>query len=82
MFRVKLKLTTSDMAEIFGVSRISYYKWRKGGKMRPAMQQRVETALRQIIRVVNEQRWPSGSEMRLSSTKRAKRLIELMALYD
>lgn len=80
--RTKLKLRTEDMAKVLGVSRISYYKWRKGGNMRSTTANGVEATLRKIAHVMKEQNWPTGPEMSMPSERRADRLITLMGFYD
>jgi len=82
LLRVKLKLQVNDMAEIFGVSRIAYYKWVRGGAIRPAHAAEVAVFLRKAVRVLKEQDFPTSAEARMKSADRAKRLLELMDLYD
>jgi DNA-binding XRE family transcriptional regulator len=79
--RSKLKLRAEDMASILGVSRISYYKWRKGGTMRPTTVKGVEATLRKIAHVMREHKWPTGPEMAMPAERRADRLRSLMTFY-
>lgn len=82
LLRVKLKLQVNDMAEIFGVSRIAYYKWVRGGAMRPAHAAEVAVFLQRTVRVLKEQDFPTSAEAKMKSSDRAKRLLELTELYD
>jgi|TARA_R110000868_G_scaffold21613_11_gene89461 DNA-binding XRE family transcriptional regulator len=79
--RTNLKLRVVDMAKVIGVSRITYYKWMKGGNMRHTTLTGVEAILRKITHIMREQHWPSGPEMTISSERRAERLLSLLSFY-
>ncbi len=79
--RDKLKLRAEDMAKVLGVSRITYYKWRKSGIVRLTTLAGVEATLRKITRIMRDHNWPTGPEMSIAPEQRTERLILLLDLY-
>ena len=55
--RRHMLLTTSNMAELLGVSRMTYYGWVKGKPVRKKNDERVRDMLRKLL-VTMENGWP------------------------
>jgi DNA-binding transcriptional regulator YiaG len=56
--RKHMLLTTSDMSELLGVSRMTYYGWVKGKTLRKANDAAVRAMLKRLLAVMTEHNWP------------------------
>lgn len=77
--RQHMLLTIGQMAQLMGVSRMTYYNWLSG---KPATKTNGDTArqvIRNLIAVMNEHQWPNEEAMSLSPKKRHERLLALLA---
>lgn len=75
--REHLKLRRRDMAELFGVSRMTYYRWITGRSVRVSHQTIVRYRLRKLVDIVRNG-WPDAATMQKSSDDRFKELLHLM----
>lgn len=70
-------LTTSNMAELLGVSRMTYYGWVKGKPVRKKNDDRVRDMLRKLL-VTMENGWPMPEIIAIEQKFRFKRLLEVL----
>jgi len=75
--RRHMLLTTSNMAELLKVSRMTYYGWVKGKPVRRKNHDRVITSLRSLLKIM-EDGWPQPNIIALEQKDRYKQLLELL----
>lgn len=75
--RRHMLLTHTQMARLFGVSRVTYYSWRKVGQPAERSAPRVRAILKDLLRVMTEHEWPSPAVVAMDPDER---LIELQKL--
>lgn len=75
--RRHMLLTTSNMAELLGVSRMTYYGWVKGKPVRKKNDDRVRDMLRKLL-VTMENGWPMPEIIAIEQKFRFKRLLEVL----
>lgn len=78
MLRKHMALSTSDMAKVFGVTRMTYYTWLRGGGMKATTVPRVKSRLRGLLAVMKEHQWPSPDVLAMPSSNRIAHLLELL----
>jgi DNA-binding XRE family transcriptional regulator len=78
VLRRHLMLTTSEMAEVFGVSRITYYNWVNGTPLRTKNLANAKKVIRKLIAVVKEYNWPTEEVRQLDQKQRLQRLLALL----
>lgn len=77
--RARMLLSASDMADLFGVSRVTYYAWVRGnGKVREQRKAVVKQLLRDLIAVIKEHGWPSEKVQRMKAPARLEYLKSLL----
>jgi len=69
-------LTTSNMAELLEVSRMTYYGWVKGKPVRQKNDDKVREILRKMLSILNDG-WPEPQIIALEQKERFKRLLEI-----
>tara|TARA_R100001443_G_scaffold18771_3_gene29938 strand:- start:7956 stop:8240 length:285 start_codon:yes stop_codon:yes gene_type:complete len=75
--RKHMLLTTSNMAELFTISRMTYYGWIKGKPVRKKNHDRVISTLRNLLKVM-ENGWPQPNIIALEQKDRFKELLEVL----
>tara|TARA_R100001530_G_scaffold72320_2_gene51104 strand:+ start:3981 stop:4265 length:285 start_codon:yes stop_codon:yes gene_type:complete len=75
--RKHMLLTTSNMAELLSVSRMTYYGWVKGKPVRKKNHDRVISTLRILLKAM-ENGWPQPNIIALEQKDRFKELLELL----
>ena len=70
-------LTTGNMAELLGVSRMTYYGWVKGKTVRKKNDDRVRETLRKLLGVMSNG-WPQPDVIALDQKYRFQRLLEIL----
>lgn len=75
--RQHMKLSQSDMATLFEVTRVTYYNWTRGKPVRPANAQRVRVVVRKLVAIVREG-WPAPEVVTLPPKERIRRLVALV----
>ncbi len=78
MLRKHMLLSVTDIAKVFGVSRMTYYTWLKGGGMRATTTPRVKKRLRALLAVMKEHQWPNNEVLVMPPPKRVEHLLELL----
>lgn len=81
VLRRHLMLTTSDMSEVFGVSRITYYNWTKGTPLRTKNLTNTKKIIRKLVAIVKEHNWPTEEVRQLDQKQRLQRLLALLQWY-
>lgn len=76
--RKHMLLTTVNMAQLLGVSRVTYYSWVKGGAVRRENQQRVRRVLRQLLDIMTTHGWPQPHIIASTPKQRMEALLELL----
>jgi DNA-binding transcriptional regulator YiaG len=76
--RKHMLLTTSDMAELLNVSRMTYYGWVKGKPLRKSNDEAVRTMLRRLLAVMTDHGWPMPEVIASDQKQRKERLIEIL----
>ncbi len=76
--RKHMLLTTQDMSELLGVSRMTYYGWVKGKTIRKSNEESVKNMLRKLLNVMTQHGWPMPEVIASSQKARKDRLIELL----
>jgi|TARA_R110000803_G_scaffold60921_3_gene120509 DNA-binding XRE family transcriptional regulator len=75
--RKHMLLTTSNMAELLEISRMTYYGWVKGKPVRRNNEDRVRITLRILLKAM-EGGWPQPEIISIEQKNRFKRLLELL----
>jgi len=78
VLRRHLMLTTTEMAEVFGVSRITYYNWVNGTPLRAKNLANVKKVIRKLVVIVKEHNWPTEEVRQLDQKQRLQRLLALL----
>ena len=76
--RKHMLLTVQDMAELLGVSRMTYYAWMQGKPMRKNNQANVRQMLKRLLSVMTDHGWPMPEVIAANQKRRKERLIELL----
>lgn len=76
--RKHMLLTTSDMAELLGVSRMTYYGWVKGKPLRKSNDESVRVMLRRLLAVMKDHGWPTPDVIASNQKQRKERLISIL----
>jgi predicted transcriptional regulator len=74
-------LTTGNMAELLGVSRMTYYGWVKGKSIRKKNDEKVRDTLRELLAVMSEG-WPQPEVIAIEQKERFQRLLEILGKQD
>jgi DNA-binding XRE family transcriptional regulator len=77
LLRKRLGLSTTDMAAAFLVSRMSYYLWVRGGKMRAAQSYRARKVIRVLLDLMKDKQWDEEVKP-LPPAERRERLLALV----
>lgn len=81
--RKQMLLTHKDMCFFFGVSRMTYYKWQNGrSSPRPMSTAKIKTRLRQLLKVMTEESWPSPDVLAASQPERLDMLLAAVAKHS
>jgi hypothetical protein len=76
--RKHMLLTTKDMSELLGVSRMTYYGWVNGKSIRKSNEESVKTMLRKLLTIMTEYGWPMPEIIAADQKQRKARLEELL----
>jgi len=76
--RRHMLLTTQDMSELLGVSRMTYYGWVKGKPLRKSNDEAVRSMLKRLLAVMTEHGWPMPEVIAADQKQRKERLLELL----
>jgi hypothetical protein len=76
--RRHMLLTTGDMSELLGVTRMTYYGWLKGKPLRAKNELKDRTRLRQLLSIMATLSWPMPEVIASNQKQRKARLLELL----
>jgi DNA-binding transcriptional regulator YiaG len=76
--RKHMLLTTQDMSELLGVSRMTYYGWVKGKPIRKSNDEQVRSMLKRLLAIMTEHSWPMPEVIAADQKQRKERLVELL----
>jgi hypothetical protein len=76
--RKHMLLTTRDMSELLGVSRMTYYGWIAGKPIRKGNHENVRLMLKKLLAVMTDHQWPMPEVIASGQKQRKERLIELL----
>ena len=80
--RKHMMLTNSNMAEIIGVSRMTYYSWVKGKHIREKNFKKVQATLRKLLDIMTKYDWPKPSIIALDQNQRFEILKGILKKYE
>ena len=80
--RKHMMLTNSNMAEIIGVSRMTYYSWVKGKPIREKNFKKVQATLRKLLDIMTKHDWPKPSIIALEQSQRFEILKDILKEYE
>jgi DNA-binding XRE family transcriptional regulator len=80
--RKEMLLTISDMAQLFGVTRMTYYSWLKGKSVNRTNDEYVRVMLKRLLAVHTEHEWPNAEVRAMDSRKRKEYLDKLLEAYQ
>lgn len=80
--RKSMLITTRDMADLLGVSRMSYYSWLRDKPLSEKSLSRMKPRLRKMLQIVADHGWPRPEEIVMTSKDRAAKLRGLMGLDE
>jgi hypothetical protein len=69
-------LTVTNMATLFGVSRMTYYGWVSGKSIRKSNELAVRRVLKQLLSIIADEKWPTDEVVKASQTHRMQMLKE------
>ena len=76
--RKHMLLTTLDMSELLGVSRMTYYGWVKGKSLRKSNDESVRAMLRKLLDVMTQHNWPTPEVIASDQKQRKERLMVIL----
>lgn len=76
--RRHMLLNTQDMAQLLGVSRVTYYNWVKGKPVRRSNVATVKQTLRGLLNVMTTYSWPPPHVIAMEPKQRLEKLLELL----
>jgi DNA-binding XRE family transcriptional regulator len=76
--RKHMLLTTTDISQLLGVSRMTYYGWVKGKPIRKSNDSSVRTMLKRLLSVMTEHGWPMPEVIASDQKQRMERLVEIL----
>jgi DNA-binding XRE family transcriptional regulator len=76
--RKHMLLTTTDMASLLGVSRMTYYGWVRGKPLRKTSDEYVRLMLKRLLAVMTEHQWPTPEVIAMEQPQRKQRLVEVL----
>lgn len=80
--RKHMLLTTSDMAKVLGVTRMTYYSWVKGAKPRKDATDNIKATLKKLLSIMVVHKWPMPEVIAMEPRQRKQKLDELIVLIE
>jgi DNA-binding XRE family transcriptional regulator len=76
--RQHMLMTSGQMAQVLGVSRMTYYNWLRGKPVSKPNGDVARQAIRNLIFLMSAHQWPSDEVAKMSSAQRHERLLALL----
>jgi DNA-binding XRE family transcriptional regulator len=81
--RKHMMLRRSDMAELLGVSRMTYHRWVLGNRAPEHKSiEKVRLTLKNLLTIMVEDKWPSPEVIILDSNSRRDKLNEALSRFN
>ncbi len=80
--RKHMLLTVDSIVKLYGVTRVSYYGWLKGGGMHKTTAAKIRRITRKLVACVSMHNWPNPAVFQASQSERLKMLEELLSSLD
>lgn len=77
--RKHMMLNISQMSELLGVSRMSYYGWVSGKSMSKRSEKKVKTTVKKLLKIMQDHDWPNVNVITMESSERFNHLKQLLA---
>lgn len=82
VLRKHMLLTKANVAELIGVSRVTYYGWAKGKPIRRSNVANAKATVKRLLSIVMDHQWPTPEVRSMTQEQRFARLIELLQDHD
>lgn len=79
--RKYMRLTVSNVAELFDITRVTYYNWLKGKRPRFNQETKVRKVIHKLLAAV-ELGWPSHAPVNANSKERMEMLKTVLKMLD
>lgn len=76
--RKHMLLTSANMAELLGVSRMTYYGWVRGKPLRKSNDDAVRSMLKKLLAVMTEHNWPTPEVIAATQKQRKELLLKVL----
>jgi len=76
--RRHMLLTVQDMADLFGVTRATYYGWLRGKPIRKSNDEAIRSMLKRLLAVMTEHSWPMPEVIAADQKQRKERLQQIL----
>lgn len=73
-----LHISSEQMAELLGVTRMTYYRWKTGGPIRRTRGQHASALVASLVEVVRSGQWTSDEAKSYPREERLTKLKELL----
>lgn len=80
--RRHMLLTTKDMSQLLGVSRMTYYGWVRGKPLRSNNSEYVKAMLKKLLVIMTEHQWPQPDVIVMTQEQRKQHLEKLLEQYQ
>lgn len=80
--RKHMLLTVNSLVTIYGTTRVSYYNWLKGAKMRKSTSDHIRKVTRKLLTVMTQHGWPNDPVFVASQPERLKMLQDILETLD
>lgn len=77
--RERALLRKKDMAQLFGVTQLTYQNWVAGKSIRKSKEAKVSAVLSQLVQLIQLHNWPDPTTARLTGAKRFATLKALLS---
>jgi hypothetical protein len=73
-------LPKTHMARLLGVSRVTYHNWSQAGVLPTRGSTYTRKAIKELLRVLVEENWPSPRVIAMTSDERLEELLKLIKI--
>jgi transcriptional regulator with XRE-family HTH domain len=77
--RKHMLLTVNDICELLGVTRMTYYSWLKGTKLKKKNAEKVQQLLCDLVAVAKKYGWPTFEATQGSQAYRRSQIDQLLS---
>ena len=81
VLRRHMLATTADMANMLGVSRVTYHAWTHGKPVRKKNEEHAKKVVRKLLAIMADHEWPSPEIVGMHPSQRRERLLALLEQY-